>query len=56
MNSIKYSILIACFLTAPSWSQDRGDVFPLGDPKVTGTFMEYRPGHFHGGVDLIPGP
>ena len=57
MSLVKFSVLVVCVLTIPSWGHYDG--FPLEDPEVTGAFMEYRPGttreHFHGGVDLISG-
>ena len=49
-------VLLGYFLPSASWAENQ-NVFPLKDPFVTGTFMEYRPGtrpRFHGGVDLIP--
>ena len=55
---IRLSVLIVCFSPSPSWGNYNG--FPLENPEVTGTFMEYRPAsgnlsaHFHGGIDLIP--
>ena len=57
---IRLSFLIVCFSISASWANYNG--FPLEEPEVTGTFMEYRPAsddtleaHFHGGIDLIPG-
>ena len=50
-------VLLGYFLPSASWAENQ-NVFPLKDPLVTGTFMEYRPGtvrpRFHGGIDLIP--
>lgn len=60
MRSIKIAVLTVGILSSPSWSNYNG--FPVEDPLVTGTFMEYRESttrqreHFHGGVDLIPRP
>ena len=45
------SVLVVCFSTSLSWGNYND--FPMDDPEVTGTFMEYRTGHFHGGIDLI---
>ena len=45
------SFLVVCFSTSLSWGNYND--FPMDDPEVTGTFMEYRTGHFHGGIDLI---
>ena len=58
MPLIRLFILSVFFATSPSWGNYNG--FPLEEPEVTGTFMEYRPpsgnlrAHFHGGIDLIP--
>ena len=51
MKKIRLSIFIAGAFCSPSLGSDR---FPLQDPEITGTFMEYRSTHFHGGVDMIP--
>ncbi len=56
-NLIRLSVLIIFVSISASWANYNG--FPMDDPEVTGTFMEYRPAsgnlgnHFHGGIDLI---
>ena len=45
------SVLVVCLSISSSWANYNG--FPIDDPEVTGTFMEYRTGHFHGGTDMI---
>ncbi len=60
---VRWFVLIVCFLSSSSWANYNR--FPIEDPQVTGTFMEYRPTvtsdgrrieeHFHGGIDLISG-
>ena len=60
---VRWCVLFGCFLPSSSSAQE-GDYegFPIEDPLVTGTFMEYRPTtgsgrervahHFHGGIDF----
>ena len=52
---VGWFVLLGHFFPLASWA-DNHNVFPIKDPFVTGTFMEYRPRtnpHFHGGVDLL---
>ena len=59
MFLVRWLVLLVCFL--PSFSRANYNGFPLESPRVTGTFMEYRPAtgrieaHFHGGIDFKPG-
>ena len=59
MALVRWFVLLVCFL--PSFSRANYNGFPLESPRVTGTFMEYRPAtrtigtHFHGGIDFKPG-
>ena len=53
MKCVRGLLAIAWCVPYPLWAHYEG--FPLETPNVTGTFMEYRTDHFHGGVDLTPG-
>ena len=53
MRQICLCVLIPIHLFMASASLVQGYHWPLeADPAVTSTFCEYRPGHFHSGIDL----